>query len=160
MYGKNQSNDRGKQMNSELLAPCGLYCGVCAIYISSRDNNDKLKGKLANAYGVAPEQIDCNGCLSNEKFVFCQVCGIRSCATSKNYEGCHQCNEFPCQLIDDFPVPVGKKEILRSVPERKKLGTETWVLEEENRCQCTHCGEQLFRGANRCGNCKELVKTD
>ena len=36
-------------MNTELLAPCGLYCRVCGVYLASRDNNQKFKGKLANA---------------------------------------------------------------------------------------------------------------
>jgi len=71
------------KMNTELLAPCGLYCGVCGVYMASRDNNQKLKDKLANAYGVTPEQIACKGCLSNEKFVYCQTCGIRSCVMEK-----------------------------------------------------------------------------
>ena len=26
-------------MNTELLAPCGLYCGVCGVYMASRENN-------------------------------------------------------------------------------------------------------------------------
>jgi Zn finger protein HypA/HybF involved in hydrogenase expression len=78
----------------------------------------------------------------------------------KDYEGCHQCEEFPCKLIDDFPVPVGKKVILRAVPDRKKLGSEKWVEEEENRYICPHCSAQLFRGAKRCGSCKELVEID
>jgi hypothetical protein len=86
-------------MNTELLAPCGLYCGVCGVYMASRDNNQKLKDKLANAYGVTPEQIVCKGCLSNEKFVYCEKCGIRMCVMEKNYEGCHQCKEFPCKLM-------------------------------------------------------------
>ena len=29
--------------NKELMAPCGLYCGTCSIYIATRDNNEKLK---------------------------------------------------------------------------------------------------------------------
>ncbi len=33
-------------MNTELLAPCGLYCGVCGVYIASRDNNQKLKDQI------------------------------------------------------------------------------------------------------------------
>ena len=107
-------------MNTELLAPCGLYCGVCGVYMASRDNNQKLKEKFAVAYGVSPEQIVCRGCLSDEKFVFCKVCGIKKCVTEKDIEGCHQCEEFPCKLIDDFPVPVGKKVILRS--RQKKIG--------------------------------------
>ena len=45
-------------------------------------------------------------------------------------------------------------------PARKKLGTENWVKEEENRYKCPHCGDRLFRGARRCGSCKELVEID
>jgi hypothetical protein len=25
-------------VNPDFIAPCGLYCGVCAIYIAHRDN--------------------------------------------------------------------------------------------------------------------------
>ncbi|HMA86582.1 MAG TPA: DUF3795 domain-containing protein [Desulfosalsimonadaceae bacterium] len=25
------------------MAPCGLYCGACAVYIATRDNNEKFK---------------------------------------------------------------------------------------------------------------------
>ena len=115
---------------------------------------------MANAYGVTPEQVVCKGCLSKERFVYCQTCGIRKCVMDKGYDGCHQCEEFPCKFIDDFPVPVGKKVILRAVPERKKLGSEKWAQEEENRYTCPHCSGQLFRGARRCGSCKELVEID
>jgi len=137
-----------------------MYCGVCGIYMASRDNNQKLKEKLANAYVVTSEQIACKGCLSNEIFVYCETCEIRTCVIEKNYKGCHQCKEFPCQRVNDFPVPVGKKVILRSVPARKKLGTEKWAREEEKRYRCPHCNGQLFRGARRCGSCKELVEID
>ena len=44
-------------VNKELLAPCGLYCGVCAILMAHRDNNQKFKEILAPVYGVTPEQI-------------------------------------------------------------------------------------------------------
>lgn len=83
-------------MNTELLAPCGLYCGLLGVYKASRDDDQKLKDKLANAYDVTTEQIMCKGCLSKERFVYCEACGIRACVMEKQYEGCHQCNEFPC----------------------------------------------------------------
>lgn len=147
-------------MNKKLLAPCGLYCGVCGVYIASRENNQKLKEKFAAAYNVTSDQIACKGCLSDEKFVFCQVCGIRTCVTEKNIEGCHCCEDFPCKQIDDFPVPVGKKVILRSVPDRKKLGNQKWVESEAARYTCPHCSSALFRGAKRCGSCKAMVKIE
>ena len=31
------------KVNPDFVAPCGLYCGVCAIYIAHRDNNQKFK---------------------------------------------------------------------------------------------------------------------
>lgn len=145
-------------MKPELLAPCGLYCGVCGVYMASRDNNETLKGKLAKAYKVNPEQIACSGCLSDKRFVYCQTCEIRTCAMEKNRDGCHQCDTFPCNLIDDFPVPVGKRVILRSVPARKKLGTQTWVKQEEARHECPQCHTPLFRGARRCASCKTPVE--
>jgi hypothetical protein len=37
-------------VNPDLISPCGLYCGVCAIYIAHRDNNPKLKERLVNLY--------------------------------------------------------------------------------------------------------------
>lgn len=115
------------QIMKELLAPCGLYCGVCSIMIAHRDNNQKFKERLAPIYGVSAEGIRCRGCLSSEVFAYCTTCPIKSCTRHKGYEGCHQCHEFPCEHIHNFPVPVGKKVILRAVPERREMGTEKWV---------------------------------
>ncbi|MFC1836480.1 DUF3795 domain-containing protein [Thermodesulfobacteriota bacterium] len=145
---------------SELLSPCGMYCGVCAIHIAHKTNDNKFKEKLGPAYGVTPEEIACEGCLSDKRFKYCQVCPIRSCTVDKGYEGCHQCGEFPCELIDQFPVAVGKRVILRSVPARRDLGTEKWLQGELNRYHCPSCGNDLFRGAKRCRNCKESVDVD
>ncbi|MBM4271151.1 MAG: DUF3795 domain-containing protein [Deltaproteobacteria bacterium] len=38
------------KVNPDFVAPCGLYCGVCAIYIAHRDNNKKFKERLVNLY--------------------------------------------------------------------------------------------------------------
>jgi predicted RNA-binding Zn-ribbon protein involved in translation (DUF1610 family) len=148
------------EVKRELAAPCGLYCGVCAIRIAHRDNNEKFKEKLAPMYGVKPEDLRCEGCLSDDVFFYCKVCPIKDCTREKGYEGCNECDEFPCKIIDDFPVPVGRKVMLRSVPAWRELGTERWMEEEEKRYSCPHCGTLLFRGARRCRNCKEEVDLD
>jgi len=143
-----------------LLAPCGLYCGVCAIYMADRDDNIKFKERLSPVYGVPPEELHCKGCLSKDVFGYCAVCPIRSCVSEKSLEGCFQCEDFPCKFIDEFPLPVGKKVILRAVPEWKELGTERWVEAELERYHCPKCGYALFRGAKRCRNCKAEVDVD
>ncbi len=142
-------------VSKELLAPCGLYCGVCSIQIAYREGNQKLKEKLAVAYGVAPEDIRCRGCMSDEKFGYCAACPIRDCATGKGLAGCYQCEEWPCALVREFPIAVGREVMLRAIPEWRELGTEKWVEAEEARYRCPSCGEPQFRGARRCKGCGE-----
>ena len=152
------------EIKKELLAPCGLYCGVCSIYIAHRDNNIKFKERLLPVYKMFVKNINdiaCTGCLSDGVvFPVCQKCAIKSCCKEKEIEGCHQCNEFPCKYIENFPIPVGKKVILRTIPTWRELGTEKFVEEEEKRYHCPECGNPLFRGAKRCNICKIPVNID
>jgi len=57
------------EVNSELVAFCGLYCGACKSY---------LHGK-------------CNGCHGNAKATWCKV---RSCCMEKHMKTCAECTEF------------------------------------------------------------------
>ncbi len=160
--------------NAEFISPCGLYCGVCAIYIAHRDNNEKFKeglvrlykggtsgkGTLPNSEQLSTKDIHCSGCLSDDLFMHCEQCEIRDCTIKKGYSGCHECDEFPCEYIDNFPMAVGKKVILRSVPYRRKFGTEKWVQDEEARYICPECGNKVFRGAIKCNQCKADLDLD
>jgi hypothetical protein len=140
-------------INQELVSPCGLYCGVCGIYCATVIDDKHLKEKLALAYGDTPDKINCGGCRSASVYWYCAVCAIKSCATEKAYLGCHQCESFPCDKIENFPVPEGKKNILRAIPKWKELGTEAFIQSEEKLFSCDNCGAILFRGARKCRKC-------
>jgi len=140
-------------INQDLVAPCGLYCGVCGIYCATASGDEQLKEKLAKAYGDTPDKISCRGCLSDSVYWYCAVCAIKSCTKEKGYSGCHQCDSFPCDKIDNFPVPEGKKNILRAIPRWKELGTEEFIKAEEKLFACDNCGTKLFRGARKCRQC-------
>ena len=159
--------------NPDFASPCGLYCGVCAILIAHRGNNQKFKerlvslykgemgkGTLPNAESLTVDDIHCGGCLSDDRFMHCRQCEIRDCVHQKGYTGCHECAEFPCRHIDDFSMVVGKKVILRAVPYRREHGTEKWIEDEEARYHCPQCGNKVFRGAARCNQCKAALDLD
>jgi hypothetical protein len=156
------------EIDERLLAPCGLYCGVCGVYYATRDNNTKFLEKLLDFYretipgsdNLTIEDLKCEGCLSDMTSLFCSECKIKKCVAEFGFEGCHQCSDFPCKHIEDFPVPVGKKVILRATPYWSEHGTEKWVQSEEARYICPECGHKLFRGARRCNNCKIEVDLD
>ncbi|PLX43750.1 MAG: hypothetical protein C0609_07500 [Deltaproteobacteria bacterium] len=160
--------------NPDFASPCGLYCGVCAIHIAGRDNNEKLKmgllalyrgetegkGKLPGAENLTLDDIHCDGCLSDERFMHCKQCELRNCSMERELEGCHQCGDFPCEHIETFPMTVGKGVILRSVPYRREFGTAKWIADEEARYLCPECGNKVFRGAMRCNKCKSSISLD
>ncbi len=161
-------------INPDFVSPCGLYCGVCAIHIAHRDQNAKLKerlvrlyqggvagkGTLPNSEGLTVDDIRCNGCWSDDRFMHCRQCEIRSCTQEKGYTGCHECGDFPCGHIENFSMSVGKRVILRCVPYRRQVGTEQWVRDEEARYVCPDCGNRVFRGAVRCNRCGRSLDLD
>ena len=156
------------KIEPNFLAHCGLYCGVCGVHFATRDNNDKFLERLLAMYqekipgleDISIDDLKCDGCLSQRVGLFCKSCAIKACTQGKGYSGCHECNDFPCDHIETFPVPVGKKVILRAVPFRRENGTEKWVRDEESWYACPECGYTIFRGAKRCNKCKIALDLD
>jgi len=156
------------EIHPEYVAPCGLYCGVCRIRYATEENDLEYLERLVKIYArrfpeiasAPPDELLCDGCLSTRRFVFCQECSIRECTQQKGYHGCHECLDFPCLLIEEFPMPVGKRVILRTIPYWRTHGTEQWISGEEERYRCPECGQRLFRGARQCEHCKSPVDVD
>lgn len=70
-------------------AMCGLDCGKCAAFIATKNNDDKLREKTAQAWTkryrndgrnrppIKSEDINCKGCLSNGPiYIYCRQCKI------------------------------------------------------------------------------------
>lgn len=152
----------------ECISPCGLYCGVCSIYLASRENDLKTLERLAKLYsrympgmeGIVGKDLLCEGCCSSRISAYCRVCSIRECAQAKNYLGCHECGDFPCMYIIEFPIPTGKRIILRAIPYWQEHGTEEFIRAETARYICPKCGQSLYRGVTRCSGCKSPVEFD
>jgi len=155
--------------NTDLMAPCGLYCGACGIYIATRNGNEKFRTVMANLYQTKPEETECFGCMQPDPpkklYGYCQTCQIRDCVKSKGFYSCHQCREWPCALIQNFSLATGLRVMKRTIPVwRAKVaehgdeeGNVEWVRSELERYHCPSCGEPLFRGAQRCRACKSSV---
>ena len=155
--------------NRDLMAPCGLYCGTCGVYIATRDGNEKFKAVLGRLYGTKPEETECLGCMqpddSKTLYAYCKTCTIRDCVKTKGNYSCHQCAEWPCSLIENFGYSTGVGVMKRAIPIwRAKVaefgdekGSVEWARLECERCHCSSCGQPLFRGAQQCRACKKPV---
>jgi hypothetical protein len=155
--------------DKNLMAPCGLYCGACGVYIATRDKNEKFKVVMGNLYGTKVEDTECHGCMQSEPtkklYGYCTMCAIRNCVRAKGYYSCHQCGQWPCSIIENFGLVTGLRVMKRAIPlwraKAAELGDEKgsveWARAELARYHCPACGKPLFRGAKRCRACKEAV---
>lgn len=155
-----------------LLAPCGLFCGACGVYIATRDHNERFKAVLGKLYGTKPEKTECKGCMQGDNpeliYGYCKSCPIRDCVRKKGFYSCHQCNEWPCKYVQNFGFPVGKKVMNRAIPEWRQLcsthGKENGCIKfaeaQLARYKCPKCGYPLFRGAQQCRSCKVSLDVD
>lgn len=153
----------------KLMAPCGLYCGACGVYIATRDKNDKFKEVMGNLYGTKPAETQCLGCMQPEPpkmlYGYCASCPIRNCVRDNGFYSCHQCSQWPCDKIDGFALVTGLRVMKRTIPLwREKVaalgdeeGSVEWARAELERYHCPFCGKPLFRGAKRCRSCKKDV---
>jgi predicted RNA-binding Zn-ribbon protein involved in translation (DUF1610 family) len=154
------------------MAPCGLYCGACGVYIATRDGNEKFRTVLGNLYGTKPEETVCRGCMQPEPpkqlYSYCRTCKIRDCVKAKGFDSCHRCDAWPCGLIENFIMPTGVRVMKRAIPSwRSKVaemgdeqGSVAWARSECERYHCPSCGKALFRGAQRCRACGKAVADD
>jgi len=117
---KNAHNlDRGKLGNEEtyLIAPCGIYCGACDLFLGKSKNLAAEMHRILNGFNIADvgpfvmgierERIvnfldilekhsqgdKCPGCLGGGGV---PSCPIRVCSQDQGFLTCSECDRMPC----------------------------------------------------------------
>jgi hypothetical protein len=93
-----------------MIACCGLDCSQCGAYLATQEDDDAKRAAVAKEWserygvGVKPEQINCNGCLSDkQKFYYCaDLCEIRQCCVQKGLTNCAACAGYACDKLEEF----------------------------------------------------------
>ncbi len=129
-------------INSSLIAPCGMNCGICRAFLREKK---KCPG--------------CNG--SNEdKPVYCLKCRIKNCEIIKNNQSgfCFECEKYPCtrlkQLDKRYRTNYGMS-MIENLDNIKKIGLDRFVQIEYDRWICNNCGGTICVHRGYCLDCKE-----
>ena len=147
--------DEIKPMSNK-IAYCGIYCGACKIFISSKNNEIK---ELAEQTKIPVEYLECHGCRSKKNNLCCMNCGIKRCCMQKEIEACNQCEEFPCSVLkafdnDEYPHHSG---VIDSLKELSANGQDTWLKKQNKRWSCTNCQTIYHWYETECENCGKEV---
>ena len=134
---------------------CGLYCGVCGVYLATREDPERL-AHIAGMIGQTVEETSCDGCGSPNLTKYCLTCRLVACAHERGHEFCVECSDFPCSDLEAF----GKEwphraEILPNLRRIAEIGCDRWAQEVLARHACPECGtvnSAYFVKCRRCGH--------
>jgi hypothetical protein len=144
-------NKRGISMNtksyinSSLIAPCGMNCGICMAYL-------REKKKCPGCYG------------SNEdKSVSVMKCIIKNCEIIKNNQSgfCFECEKYPCARLKQLDKRYKTKyamSMIENLENIKNFGLKKFVTEERIRWACSECGGIICVHRGYCYQCGKRKK--
>lgn len=128
------------ELTGQLIAPCGINCGLCIAY--QRDKNS------------------CCGCniTDSNKSKHCQNCSIKNCPelVISDIKFCFTCKKYPCtrlKLLDKryrLKYGMSSNTNLQIID---KEGIDQFIASEQIKWQCVHCGKFLCMHRNVCLNC-------
>jgi hypothetical protein len=131
--------------NPELIAPCGMNCGICSGYLAFK--HDVKRNEIRIPY--------CTGCRPREK----------NCAFLKkrcdlllggSVEYCYECDSFPCkrlQQIDKRYRTFYRMSMIENLESIKENGIAEFLREEAKRWECPKCGGVICCHNGVCFDC-------
>lgn len=132
-------------MAEELIAPCGMNCGLCVSYQAMRSDINKLGFNKRYCPGCIPRGKNCTYMKSH-----CQRVG------KGLVRFCFECADFPCQRLkaldkryrDHYHMSmIGNLEYL------KNHGMACFLEEQAAKWKCPDCGGTICCHNGLCLNC-------
>jgi hypothetical protein len=134
-----------EKMEENLVAPCGMNCGVCVSYLAFK-NNLQQKG-FGKSY--------CAGCLPRGK-----NCAFMKKQCEKLGQGqvrfCFECESFPCRRLKNLDRRYRTRYHLSMIENLEFIRAHGMVLfleKETARWRCPACGETICCHNGVCLNC-------
>ncbi len=149
--------------NEKLVAPCGLYCGACPMYIATQSKDEEKIKALMKQFGrgnMPMEDILCDGCIGSGRLAsFCRKCEIVACASKKAAKSklCSDCAEFACDRIAKFNNDgmLHHAEALPNLRQVRSMGLTKWAKLEEEKWSCPKCKSRISWYDPACQKCGE-----
>jgi hypothetical protein len=135
-------------INKDLIAPCGMNCAHCQLYLNYRYRNEKpeLHGLKGGCQGCRPRDKRC-GFLK-------QRCELLK---NKKVQFCYECSDFPCENLQKLDKRYEKKgwDVSFSDNNRriKEIGLEKFIKEQEEKWTCPVCKGPISVHGGQCINC-------
>ena len=132
-------------MDEELIAPCGMNCGVCSGYLAFKNNLKSQGIRMPYCIGCRPRDKKCAFLKKRCNYLL-----------SGRIQYCYQCVDFPCQglqRIDKRYRTFYRMSMIENLEYIKKEGIEPFLEKEEAKWKCPECGAVVCCHNGICFNC-------
>lgn len=89
----------------QILTRCGYRCDLCLAYRPNIEQEPANQKRLSDGwfkyfgFRLPPEEILCDGCMSENPALIDQNCPVRPCVVEKRLDNCSQCNQYVCEKL-------------------------------------------------------------
>ena len=131
--------------NQELIAPCGMNCGICSRYLAFRHDVKRIGIRMPYCIGCRPRGKNCA--------FLKKKCDL---LLNGRVEFCYECGDFPCtrlQRIDKRYRTVYRMSMIENLESIKNDGIVEFLAEEARRWKCPKCGGVISCHNGLCYDC-------
>ena len=132
-------------MREELIAPCGMNCGICSGYLAYRVDSTSKGVKMSYCSGCRPRGKNCaflkKGC---ERL------------THGTVQYCYECDEFPCLRLKQLDKRYRAKyhmSMIENLEYIRDHGTEQFLEWQREKWRCPECGGVVCCHNGICYDC-------
>ena len=122
----------------ELIAPCGMNCGICQAYLREKNK--------------------CPGCRGLDKNKPRSHCKIKTCIKLDS-KFCYACKDFPCDKLNHLDKRYRTKYDMSMIENLKFIqtdGIKQFLKHEEERWKCSNCGGVICVHNKTCITCNQI----
>ena len=137
------------KITSDLIAPCGMNCGICKAYLAFSRGLPAKRGIVTHFSGCRIRNKSCyikRGCkilLKNE------------------VQFCFECERMPCENLDRLDRRYRMKynmSMVENLTEIKSTGFSAFCEKQRKKYGCSRCGDVFSVHDGKCYSCGKVVK--
>ncbi len=137
-------------LNKELIAPCGMNCGICSSYLAYKNNIPRK---------VISNCISCRA--RNKQCAFLKKkCRDDLKLLKGEIEFCFECGYFPCEILTkldkSYRVKFGMS-MIDNLNEIKDKGINYFIENQEIKYKCQKCNNLISIHSKKCFVCDEIT---
>ena len=140
---------QSEKFTPELVAPCGMNCGVCKAYLAYSRGVPKQRGKVTHCAGCLPRGKNCfikRGC---EKLLQNRV------------RFCFECEQMPCKNLERVDRRYRSRynmSMVENLKELKAKGVEEFLKNQQAKYKCQACGDVVSVHDRKCYSCGYIAQ--